>query len=69
MEHQLLSLVEKWETSARFAFLSAEKQEDEFGKRFVEHGAMCYTNCATDLKEALSSCVLQPLTTQEEGQK
>ena len=69
MKQQLFELVDKWEKSARFAFLSAGEQKDDFGRRFIDHGAMCYMNCATDLKEVLASAGLLPSAIQGEGQK
>lgn len=71
---KLLELIDEWERYARCAFLSAEKQKDDpnhrpTGKRFIDHGAMCYLNCATELKEVLVSAGLLPSTTQEADQK
>ena len=69
MKQQLLALVDKWEKAARFSFLSAAEQKDDFGRRFIEHGAMCYVNCATDLKEVLVSADPLLSATQVGGQK
>jgi hypothetical protein len=70
----LLHLAEKWEESARRAFVSAERQEDDpsnrpTGKILIEHGVMCYANCARELREALASVSPQSSAIQEEGQK
>lgn len=55
-ERDLLSrLVEQWKRWARAAFRDASREKDEFGKRFIEHGAVCYTNCAIALTEALAA--------------
>lgn len=43
-----------WENRARYAFLSAEHETDPMGRRLIEHGAMCYFNCAQELRKALS---------------
>lgn len=51
---ELLKLVQKWERTAAKKFKDAE-HEDTFGKRFIEHGAMCYYNCAQDLKKTIES--------------
>ena len=37
-------LAEVWEQRARSAFRNAELETDEFGRRFIEHGAVCYAN-------------------------
>jgi hypothetical protein len=57
-EAGLLKLIEKWERIASKKFADADadkKQRDEFGYRFISHGAMCYYNCATELREFLAS--------------
>lgn len=70
----LTSLVEKWEQSARFAFNSAEVQIDDpnkrpTGKQFIELGAICYFNCAQDLRRSLNlpDLSFQPLLDKVEG--
>ena len=69
MKQQLFNLIERWENFARSSFHSASSQQDDFGRRFIEHGAMCYVNCATDLKKALTSDDLPLSTIQGEDQK
>jgi hypothetical protein len=69
LEQQLFDLIKKWEKVARASFSSASSQQDDFGRRFIEHGAMCYVNCSTDLKKVLTSAVLLLSTTQGEDQK
>ncbi len=62
---QLQGLIDEWESYARRAFLNADRESDPMGKRLIEHGAMCYFNCAQALKKAshvVSS--LQPSTIQ-----
>ncbi len=51
---ELEVLLTKWERRARNKFLSAELEKDAMGKRLIEHGAMCYFNCAQELRAALS---------------
>ena len=51
----LLALVQKWEQRARRAFESATQEKTAFGRRFIEHGAMCYFNCAQDLRAAVQA--------------
>lgn len=62
-------LIFQWEQSARRAFYDAEHEKEPMGKRLLEHGAMCYFNCARKLREALASVSPQSSTIQEEGQK
>ncbi len=54
---RLLALAESWEQSARRKFQDAGQEESEFGQRFIEHGAMCYFNCAQALREALGAAL------------
>ena len=68
MQEQLNKLIKNWENIAKFAFLSAKRQTGSFDKRFIEHGAMCYINCASELKQALSAFPPQLLTNQEGDQ-
>ena len=54
----LINLIKKWERSMKYAFASASGQIDDpthrpTGKQFIEHGGICYFNCAQNLKEAL----------------
>lgn len=57
---KLEALFVTWEKRARNKFRSAEREKDVMGKRLIEHGAMCYFNCAQELKEALAAPL--PLT-------
>jgi hypothetical protein len=50
----LIALIQQWENRARSKFKSAEVQPNEASRRFVEHGATCYFNCAQELREALA---------------
>ena len=52
---KLEALFNTWEKRARNKFLSAEFEKDAMGRRLIEHGAMCYFNCAQELKEALAA--------------
>lgn len=52
-EAKVAALAAEWERLARSQFASAAKQADEYGRRFVEHGAVCYASCAIALREAL----------------
>jgi len=47
------TIIDEWENRARCKFESAEAQPDDASRRFVEHGATCYFNCAQELRVAL----------------
>jgi hypothetical protein len=53
----LTVLIDQWENRARSKFKSGEAQPDEASRRFVEHGATCYFNCAQELRAALASAL------------
>lgn len=59
----LQALAEKWEGTARLKFADAEREQSDFGRRFIEHGAMCYFNCAQALREALGDVLPRPSPT------
>ena len=74
MYKNILSLITQWEEDARCRFIRAEQQKDDIvnrptGRQFIEHGAICYCNCARELREALSSLLPSSLATQGECQK
>ena len=50
---KLEELAEDWDRAARRKFFDAEHEQSEFGRRFIEHGAMCYINCSAALRKAL----------------
>ncbi len=54
-EPAMKALYLTWEQRARSKFLSAEHEENAMGRRLIEHGAMCYFNCARELREALEA--------------
>lgn len=47
---KLEALAQQWERVARNKFRTAPMEETEFGRRFIEHGAICYYNCLTELR-------------------
>lgn len=53
--HQLLQLISKWGQRASASFRSAAMEPEEFPRRFIEHGAMNYFNCAMELQTLLDS--------------
>jgi hypothetical protein len=55
----------KWSQSA---FQTAKKQpaDDDFGRRFIEHGGTCYFNCWSLLRQCLDAASPPSSTTPEE---
>ena len=53
------ALCVEWERRARNKLRSAELEKDAMGRRLIEHGAMCYFNCAQELKTALEDPLQQ----------
>lgn len=49
----LVKMILSWEQSARSQFQCGERTADPMGKRLVEHGAVCYFNCAQELRRFL----------------
>jgi len=49
MQDQLQKLVAKWVNDSKSRFRLTQEEEDEFGKRFLENGAVILFNCARDL--------------------
>lgn len=47
---KLKGLVTQWEGVARRKFSDAAVESDPMGKRLIEHGAVCYWNCAQQLR-------------------
>lgn len=73
-KNNFISLVEKWEQIARNKFISAERQVDDPCNRptatqFVNQGAMCYFNCAQELRRFLTSPLPLSPTIDEAAQK
>ncbi len=50
-----INLINNWENIARRKWIDSEKETDIMGRRLIEHGAMCYQNCARELREVLLS--------------
>lgn len=40
-------------SAAAFKNAALQPKDDEFGRRFIEHGAMCYANCVLMLQKVL----------------
>lgn len=45
-------LVLGWEKIAKRRFVDAKSENDDMGKRLVEHGAVCYFNAAAETRRA-----------------
>jgi hypothetical protein len=52
---ELADLVRGWATTAGNKFRNAKFEDTEFGRRFINHGGICYFNCATDLKKVIQT--------------
>lgn len=46
-------IIENIEQRARAAFKAAEQEENEQGRRLIEHGAMCQFNIVQELRRAI----------------
>lgn len=69
IRRKLDTLAAAWEHTARRKFLDAEGESSEAGRRFIEHGAMCYFNCAQELKAALADASPRPSPRQSKRRK
>lgn len=64
---ELEAMAEEFAARARRAFRNAENEpEGSFGRRFIEHGAVCYFNCWSQLRKFLDAASPLPSATQEE---
>ncbi len=62
---QLEQIAEQMAKWARAAFRNAEYEpKGSFGRRFIEHGAMCYFNCWSPLRQFLDASSPLPSDTQ-----
>lgn len=51
--HDLFGLLDSWKKRSSRKFIDAKNEDDDMGRRLIEHGAMCYFNAATELEEVL----------------
>jgi hypothetical protein len=49
----LQNLADTWMLRARIKFRDAKLEDDPMGQRLIRHGAICYFNCAMDIKRLL----------------
>lgn len=64
---ELEALAQEFAALARRAFQNAEHEpEGSFGRRFIEHGAFCYFNCWSRLRQFLDAASPPLSATQEE---
>lgn len=62
---QLEQIAEQMAKWGRAAFRNAEYEpKGSFGRRFIEHGAMCYFNCWSQLRQFLDTSSPLPSDTQ-----
>lgn len=54
-----LEEIKGW-SAAAFRSAALQPKDDEFGRRFIEHGAMCYANCYLRLQKVLSDASTPP---------
>jgi hypothetical protein len=59
---KLMDLVSHWENMARRKWTDSENEKDVMGKKLIEHGALCYQNCARELREVLAFLSPEPST-------
>ena len=54
---RLLRLASEWRKIAAIKFSDARKHEQKgsYPQRFIEHGAICYCNCANQLEQAIKA--------------
>lgn len=60
-------LISQWLHIAKSKFFQAKYEKDPMWKRLIEHGAICYFNCAQELKKVLSSSSSLLLVTQKQS--
>jgi len=54
LPRQIKLLISKYERHAKVAFSSAQKEDTDFSKRFIEYGAIINFNHAQDLRRLLN---------------
>jgi len=54
-DSDLKRLADAWERIAGSKFASADHEPDPMGRRLIEHGAICYWNCAQQLRKAIEA--------------
>jgi hypothetical protein len=54
MEAELETLIARWELRAARKFQSAKAEKTLSGRQFIEHGATCYFNCASELRALIA---------------
>lgn len=55
---RMYAMAEHWHDLGKCKFASAKNYpKGDFGRRFIEHGAWCYTNCALELSGEIRKMV------------
>ncbi len=52
---QLRTLVEEWRQSAKYALANAKAEPEEWPRKFIEHGGICYANCVMAVDQLLEN--------------
>ncbi|MBL8355534.1 MAG: tape measure protein [Delftia acidovorans] len=56
---QAMEEIRGW-SAAAFRSAALQPESDEAGRRFIEHGAMCYANCFLRIQRALGAALTPP---------
>ncbi len=49
------NLVKQWLHIAKIKFLHSEDEKEKIHQKFIQHGAICYFNCARQLQGLIKS--------------
>lgn len=49
----LAALLGQWDQQIKKRMASAAQEDTQYGRRFIEYGAVCIYNCAMELRQAL----------------
>ena len=52
---KLIDLAKSWEQQSKKKFEDAQHEKNDMGKRLIEHGAVCYFNCANELRQLVET--------------
>lgn len=64
---RLQAILKDWRQTAQRAWSDAQAEPDPMGKRLIEHGAMCYGNCVTELEALLQEIAGFPPVSKIQG--
>jgi hypothetical protein len=66
---RMVELAEKWRKTSAYKFRSAELEPDEMGKKLIQHGAVCYHNCRSELQTLVAEFYASTTPTKSEKSK